>query len=154
PRCETFTPAMLICSTRPSNPSSAITRLLPPPSTNSGTPRASAHSFASKTSSTLAARANQRAAPPIPGVLSGASATCSRASNATQCLLLLAQCPLLLPQCRDRLRARAHRELDPVARRELSGLRQVSRDDGRDLRIPARGLPIGHQQDWLARRRN
>ncbi len=50
-----------------------------------------------------------------------------------------------------RLDARARRELDPVARRELAGERQVGGDHGRDLRIPAGRLSIGHQQDRLAR---
>ena len=41
-------------------------------------------------------------------------------------------------------------ELDEVAGRELAGERQVGGDHVADLRIAARGLPIGHQQDRLA----
>src|SRR5436309_6686842 len=148
PSIAALTPRRATCRTRPSNPSSAITRLLPPPSTNNGAPRAAAHPCAAITSLIEVARANHRAAPPTPSVLSGASGTpCSGGSNGTQPLLLRDKRP-------HRLDARAERELEPFAGRKLSCERKVGGDHGRDLRVPAGRLPIGHQEDRIAGRRN
>src|SRR5262249_53658449 len=63
---------MLTCSTRPGNPSSATTMLLPPPSTNSGRLRVRAHSTPTARAPALVISAKYFAAPPIPGVVRGA----------------------------------------------------------------------------------
>ena len=56
---------------------SAITRLLPPPRTNSGVPFAVLQRCARSTSSMVRARSSHRAAPPTPSVVSGASGSAS-----------------------------------------------------------------------------
>ena len=57
-------------------------------------------------------------------------------------------------QRRQRLGARAELELDPVARRELAGERQIGGDHRGDERIAAGHLAVGHQQDRLPGRRH
>src|SRR5271157_148907 len=66
-------PCNLTRITRPSNPASETSRLLPPPSTKSATPRSPAQASASAISSSLEASTNQRAGPPMPKVVKGAS---------------------------------------------------------------------------------
>src|SRR5215510_13029029 len=48
------------------------------------------------------------------------------------------------------LARRADGELDHVARAELAGQANVRGDDGREFRIAAGRLTIGHEQDGLA----
>src|SRR4030095_6447769 len=140
-----FTPRMATCSTRPLKPSSETTTLLPPPSTNTDS---SCHSDTAGRWSTCVARANQRAAPPMPSVVSGASGTCScRRSTCTEHLCLFRQRG-------NRLEARTQRELDPVAGRKLTRERKSGSDDRGDLWISTGSLSIRHQQDRITRRRN
>src|ERR1039458_4354697 len=72
------------CSTRPSNPASETSKLLPPPNTNSATPHSQAQAAASAISSSLAASTNQRAGPPMPKVVKGASSLFSSRSIKTR----------------------------------------------------------------------
>src|SRR5262245_11282925 len=145
PCCVVFTPPIAICSTRPLKPSSEMTRLLPPPSTNTDPP---CHSATAARWSTCVARANQRAGPPIPNVVNGASGTCScRRSTCTERLFLFSQGG-------DRFDASTQRELDPVAGCKLTREREIRSNDRGDVRIAHGCLSIGHQQDWIARRRN
>src|SRR4029453_1328359 len=140
-----FTPPMAICSTRPLKPSSETTTLLPPPSTNTDS---SCHFDTAGRWSICVARANQRAAPPMPSVVSGASGT--RSCTRSPCTERL----FLFRQCGDRLEASTQRELDPVAGRKLTRERKVGSDDRGDLWISTGRLSIGHQQYRIARGRN
>src|SRR5208282_2572868 len=70
-----------IRSTSPLNPASETSRLLPPPSTKSGSARSLAQGTASTISSSLAAWTNQRAGPPMPKVVKGASGLFSSRST-------------------------------------------------------------------------
>ena len=66
------------CSAKPSNPASAISTLLPPPSTNSGKPCSRAHAHASAISASLAASTNHRAGPRYRGSSAGQAQCSSR----------------------------------------------------------------------------
>src|SRR5688572_15603954 len=116
-------PRSAICTTSPSMPSSAITRLLPPPSTNNGIFRSVHQRCAAATSPAEAARVNQAASPPTPSVLSGASGTRARGSIAPSADGK--ELPFLGDQRGDGVGARAHLELEPVAGCQLRGQRQV-----------------------------
>src|SRR5689334_8186749 len=78
-------------STSPSNPSSAISTLLPPARTKTFSPCDDAQSSASRISSTLVASMKYFAGPPMPRVVKGARGTLRR-TNATLSLLLAAAC--------------------------------------------------------------
>src|SRR5689334_6519616 len=67
------TPSVATWITVPSKPSSATTRLLPPPRISTGSPAASAVRTASMSSSSVSARAKVRAGPPRPTVVKSAS---------------------------------------------------------------------------------
>src|ERR1043166_6556380 len=69
------TPRRSTWTTSPSNPSSEIRRLLPPPRMKSGSERSRAQSIASRNTSISTARTKYRAGPPIPMVVKGASGT-------------------------------------------------------------------------------
>src|SRR5689334_5773359 len=77
------TPSVATWITVPSKPSSATTRLLPPPRINTGSPAASAVRTASMSSSSVSARAKARAGPPRPTVVKSASliSTASRQAD-------------------------------------------------------------------------
>src|SRR5438034_2480612 len=71
------TPRSAILTTSPSTPSSATTRFEPPPRTRKTRRRAAAHSSASSTVRSSRASTKNRAGPPTPSVVSGASGTFS-----------------------------------------------------------------------------
>src|SRR6185503_18037138 len=151
PEARKSTPPNATCRTSPSNPASAITRLLPPPSTTSGTRLSPLHRIAAAASSTDAARTNHRAGPPTPSVVNGASGTsaCSGIESAKG-----EDLPFGRDQGGYRVGSAAHLELDPVAWPELCGQRQVGGDHHGELRVAPGRLSIGHQEDRLSRRRN
>src|SRR5882757_695141 len=70
-----LTPRVATWITVPSKPSSATTRLLPPPRIRTGSPAASADRTASTSSSSVSARAKARAGPPSRTVVKSASLT-------------------------------------------------------------------------------
>src|SRR5215204_294799 len=150
PSRDAVIPVMPICSMRPAKPRSAITTLLPAPSTNHGVLCSSHHDRAAATSSACSARRNQRAVPPTPSVPSAASGTLARGAAT---LLERKNRPFLRDQRRHRLVTSADLEFDPVPWRELARHRQIRANHCRDLWIPTRCLTIGHQQDRVSRRR-
>src|SRR5688572_27641350 len=145
-------PRTSTCTTRPSKPASAITRLLPPPRTNSGAPFDLLQRCARSTSSTVRARSSHRAGPPTPSVVSGASGSPSTAPPSAS---IEGKEPCFL--CHERrecFRPRAHAEFNPVPRRELGGERNVGGNDNGELRVSAGGLVVGEKKNRLARWRH
>ena len=93
---RTVMPRRSICRTTPSNPSSAISTLLPPPRMKSGSFCEAVQESASRISSTVSARMKILAGPPMPRVVKGASGTfrCSRrgATLCNDCVIAVALC--------------------------------------------------------------
>src|SRR5688500_13218699 len=151
PKARKSRPPNATCRTTPSNPASAITTLLPPPSTNSGRRLSPLHLIAAAASSADVARTNHRAGPPTPRVVNGASGTPAWGAieSAKGEDLSFGR-----DERGDRVGSAAHLELEPVARPELRGQRQVGAYHHGQLRIATGRLSIGHQEDRLSRRRN
>src|SRR5688572_10591770 len=152
PSCACSRPRTSTCTTSPSKPASAITRLLPPPRTNSGVPFAVLQRCARSTSSIVRARSSHRAAPPTPSVVSGASGSASTASRSGS---VKGKEPCFLcNECRKGLRPGAHAEFHPIPWRQLGGEGNVGGNDDGELGISACGLAIGQEKNRIARRRH
>src|SRR5215208_1179527 len=149
PSVVSVRPRTSTCTTRPSNPPSATTRLLPPPITNSGTAADSLHRWARLTSSMVLACRSHRASPPIPSVVSAASGSDPRTSRRGS--VKGKEPGFLGDQRRERLRSGTYAELDPIARRQLRRQRHIGGDHNGKLWVPAGCLMVGHEQNRLSR---
>ena len=149
--------------TSPRTPLSPIRTFDPPPSSVTAMPLRCAMRSASTISSDDSVSSSHSAGPPTLNVVNGASGTSARKRSAPKrATICVAKRPAIRRQAPPPARASAlsassseqRFELDPVARRELCGERQIGGDHCRADRIATGRGVIRHEQNRLSRRRS